>query len=482
MLFSKKKKPPRKCIDVYLFGLQWSRYKVYTIFQQFGDILSIEPVRGPAERYWKITYDSVKSVAKLLLKRKIVYENVNIYIRAPKKPYYEYRYTTAENMPGELSETPDEDSPKNMYNALNDDCLRVVFAKLHVLDLVSVADICVRFNEIAKEIFRLRYKRKVFDFHDLKRSKDDEFTLKHVAGCLRNFGPLIKSMSFSYLNHAFMHSKYIAGGPNVLLGIINKYCIELNDIDICADVEHVKTFSEIIPLFERLKKLRISFTIRAHNQSQSSAFFNFIRQHCPNVRELDFSTKVRAWLEPELACFSELVNLKKLRLRLSYHVSVSLLMHALCTKHVPIEELTLEWADIDDDTIDCITQMKQISHLELYADSLKDRHLTEITEKLPNLTNIGIYNGLAKGVTMHEIKNMLHRSSGLTTLKLQFGRITEADFIDIVRIVKNRTNNTKLNVVVYGWRGCSSVNQQNLAKHSNIKKHLFFYFFFFHLR
>lgn len=62
-----------------------------------------------------------------------------------------------------LLQAPDENSPKNILNILNDDCLRKIFKQLHFRDQCSVLSVCVRFNQISKEC--LAKKQKKIDFN-----------------------------------------------------------------------------------------------------------------------------------------------------------------------------------------------------------------------------------------------------------------------------------------------------------------------------
>lgn len=53
---------------------------------------------------------------------------------------------------------PEVEEPKNILNALNDHCLCEILLRLSSLDLLSVGKTCKRLNEIAKNIFKPKYK------------------------------------------------------------------------------------------------------------------------------------------------------------------------------------------------------------------------------------------------------------------------------------------------------------------------------------
>lgn len=76
--------------------------------------------------------------------------------------------------------TPENDSPSNILNILNDDCLMEVFARLSPEDLCAVADTCTRFRENAKKIFPNSVPKLEEEF--------DWLTFPLIESFLRNFG------------------------------------------------------------------------------------------------------------------------------------------------------------------------------------------------------------------------------------------------------------------------------------------------------
>lgn len=56
---------------------------------------------------------------------------------------------------------PDQDSDKHILNALNDDCMRVIFKHLNLIDSTTAADVCVQRtcqNRIQSKILRIANK------------------------------------------------------------------------------------------------------------------------------------------------------------------------------------------------------------------------------------------------------------------------------------------------------------------------------------
>lgn len=468
-------------MDFVLLQFQWSPYKFYTIFKQFGEIrsidngLSFKQIYG-YQNYWVVQFGSDHVAAELLSKGEIVIEDVRIDVEVQRRLYdsisinfIDYSTFKDNTVFDVLFESPDEESPKNITNALNDDCLREIFKTLHLLDLSSIADVCMRFNEIATEVFASKYRNKKFGFDDLKRFGNRQVlqpTLTQIDDFLRNFGPSITRISGRYS----VCSTY---GLNIILGMINKYCNQLSDIEIDGDSLKYETLIEIIPLLGRLQKLNMycHSNLEYDNGSfRSLKILCFIGQHCANIQELkcssisEFYDEEMFWTGKIENHLNQLKNMKKLHLLANFNESILSLMEELSSRNIPIEDLKLKYARIDDDTVKCITQMKTISNLELCSlDNLKDKHLIELAQNLPNLDQFGVSMYSLEGVTMIGIINMLKHANQLSTLNfIGMDRINEAEFTEIARIVRNRTNGNGLNIIV--WPDAVSVKKIHCFK------------------
>lgn len=289
-----------------------------------------------------------------------------------------------------LLQPPDEESPKNIHNALNDDCLREVFKKLHLLDLSSVADVCVRFNGIAKDIFHSKSKDEMFNLKNLNRHVDMRMrsvkpTLAQIDDFLRNFGSSITSI------------KEYSNDSDIVMPLINKYCVKLEEIKMYGYSKN-QTLVELFQLFARLKKLKVFCgSSKVGSIFRSTKIFRFISQYFSNIEELRFCTSEDFHFNPgdffgNIAHLSQLEKMKKLHLSFYHDVYVPVwpIMQALLTKNVPIEDLTLKNAWIDDLTVDCISQMKNIESLRLHSPHFKNEHLFELVRNLPNINRIQI--------------------------------------------------------------------------------------------
>lgn len=142
---------------------------------------------------------------------------------------------------------------------LNDDCLLEIFSvkSLDSMDLCSLAETCLRFQQICRRIFpkdlkiNIRGDRICVEFRNRVGNNEP---LRHIETILKNFGTVVQRISFSSLTAS------TEVRSNYLLNLIAKYCVgtlrslTLDDIKI-SDVLAFK----MQPIFKRLELLDIRF-------------------------------------------------------------------------------------------------------------------------------------------------------------------------------------------------------------------------------
>lgn len=101
------------------------------------------------------------------------------------------------------------ESPDNILSALNDDCLRKIFSQsvLDEQDFFEIAQTCQRFNWVAKDGFRSRYRRAVVRIYSYK------WSLRQCEVFFKQFGPYIRKLS-------------IYGSPiytDIVMGLVGSY-------------------------------------------------------------------------------------------------------------------------------------------------------------------------------------------------------------------------------------------------------------------
>lgn len=159
--------------------------------------------------------------------------------------------------PISLKQPPVHDSPQNILNALNDDCLLEIFKNLHYSTLLSVANVCNRFICLAKEAFSCKYKSKEINILELEWNREP--TLSKVEHFLRVFGSSISILSVVKKTSlvAKLQLKRKLKNTNIYLKLIEKYCKNINELEICFKLIDGSVFNDCLSLFKRLKKLKI---------------------------------------------------------------------------------------------------------------------------------------------------------------------------------------------------------------------------------
>lgn len=121
----------------------------------------------------------------------------------------------------------DDDSPQNIVNALNDDCLLQIFSELSLCDLCDVANVCTRFNDIAMRIFRSKFKNT--DDHIESLVREPRFLtplpLFRIELFFKTFGPEISTMKFVMTDESLP-------ATDILLGFCADFCTNIASLEI----------------------------------------------------------------------------------------------------------------------------------------------------------------------------------------------------------------------------------------------------------
>lgn len=169
---------------------------------------------------------------------------------------------------------PDPESPQNILNTLNDDCLYEIFAKLEWYDLYATVDVCHRFRDIARQVASTK--------RTIKITSENLEPMWRVERYLRMFGASIQRVNVDACQQDM-----------IVLFLISKFCANVDGLDI-SWIDKLVT-NELDPLLKRLRKLCIGNTCTVneilHSDSQlesleikSSAKLPII--HLPKLVEL----------------------------------------------------------------------------------------------------------------------------------------------------------------------------------------------------
>lgn len=201
------------------------------------------------------------------------------------------------------SPPPPRSSPKNIQNALNDDCLCAIFQNFNNLaDFASISNVCKRFNAIALQVFPSKIRTFLIDIDELVIDNGNQvnfITLAQLWRFLYDFGSSITSLKF--------HSLYLERTPNaanLAIKLIEKYCKNLRCLDIEINAEQDQIPEAVHSIFSKLSMLSIKFP-------QSMPSHDFISA-CRNLNDLSVYTRQAEHMMTATK-FPGLLNLKAYR-------------------------------------------------------------------------------------------------------------------------------------------------------------------------
>lgn len=463
-----------------LFKLQHAAEDVYVYFKQFGEIQSTLHVgRYGKENYVFVEFKCRETAAKIVMRQQFVINGQQFKVASiePTAPliydlYFEFN---------EMSRAPNVDSPENILNVLDDDCIKLIFDKIsNIRDFYSISNVCVRFKKIAGIVFSYIIKHKCVNFRDYLLNNED-LQMVQIENFFCEFGSFVESLEISEHYIEQMEDK-----SNTLLKIIHKYCKNLRKLDLQVHGVGNQTVAEIQPLLAKLEYLYLDFACGL----DFGAFYDFI-SNCsqlntliltgcqsselllsmPNVNfprliEFKITSKNIAIVE-----FLELnPQIEKLTLKHSHHMrsffnhdmpsiqKLSLLNEDECiTKEQSIHLKNLRALEMRleislDDSIVNIFRLKNVNTLTLHVNALfNENHLISLVENLSNLEQMSIYQNTTYQINFDKIKQMLRFASHLSDLCINWPKnviqpFDENDYNEILKYVKNRSMHRKLDV------------------------------------
>lgn len=406
---------------------------------------------------------------------------------------------------------PQQDSPRHILHALNDDCFRVIFKAFDVVDLSSAAEVCVRFREHAIIAFKSEYKQSLdADYGSEFMQHPDQFEV-----CLRNFGKEIHSLNINCdilriksinilkminnhmpaLKHLKLHNFYVSdkvqcvhplfaklqtlslndchfafGAEQLLVPCtqLKQLCIDGTDWDnncigrsfpqleefqlsACETIDG-KEFKTFIECNSALKKL----SVRDNDELESSSVVQWIAG-LKNLVELEIDVDVRKHLSKFVKCslhLSELQSLQKLTLNNNCH-NVTPLLTKLAEKAVPLTYFALKHGDIDSKGIQKMAELQKLNTIVLEdIDDLKDDHMVELAKGLPQLRAVHLLGSTAENITTNGLRTMLKNTNTLSHLILKeassIASIDNYDYRAMLKTVQDRPKQMKVSIELSG--------------------------------
>lgn len=466
----------------------------YDFFERFGGIESTNiRIRTAGDLHYVLVQFKDAKVADDLIKQgQIMMNNIEFEI----KPLYEIRKPndkssinnsiTEQMETSTLSEmnidslTLTQNSPNNIMNALFDDCLRLIFEKIyHPADFNSIANVCLRFKRIAKEIFPSKIRQRTISLDKLIFGH--EISLLQIETFLRDFGWSVSSV---YLSE--YHLKNISNESNTLLRMMAKYCKNLEHLDLHLTGVETQTLIDIHPLLSKLKYLRIYLS----HKLNFGPFTEFISA-CTQLETLkltgwnineytlpaitfqklinfemtvpDFSIDAFLKLNPQIEELDTTYSLNVCRLAANKMPNIRKFildnnnnnlfneLDSIHLRHIKHLEVHMS-AELSASITNIIFPMKNIKELRLSVNNniFDESLLIGLTRNLYNLKKLYIFlESTEQKITTNLFKKMLQNANQLSELQIywaneSFRHFDESDYYEILEIVKSRANHLKL--------------------------------------
>ncbi|XP_031638550.1 uncharacterized protein LOC116350768 [Contarinia nasturtii] len=418
-----------------------------------------------------------------------------------------------------LLQPPDQDSPKNILNALNDDCLREIMKKLHFTTLNSIVNVCLRFDRVGMEAFSNKYLHKKIDIFDLEYNRRP--TMAQIEHFLIKFGSRISSLSI--LNSPSIASHNEAERVS-LFEMFCRYCKNLNSLELSLLYISNETLYENRPIFEKLKNLRLYFapsaildiisvcskleTLEIHTFEEidyDDVFKMKLSVMPPKIglpklveariipyrsnnhsidaainRFIELNTKLKVLEIPgcfnlDINVLSELSELKELKINDSIQMQPTLL-RTLSSTNVQTEnlELDLTYENFTSESLNILANITNLTGLTIRL----HRRLTidsfiRLLQKLPKMKTL--YIKFEKGDYKYFIENktFLQHTKYLSKLTLEYNHvhrrsfqkfpIDEVHYNEFLELVKNRNNGIKLTMNFIFRDGFQAIHILNMA-------------------
>lgn len=486
-------------------------------FQRFGEVESICMPSTPQSSFCFIQYKSSDAAKKALSKSSHRIANCMLTVRPA---YVKHQPDYKQFKP------PAQDAPHHILNALNDDCLRVIFKKFNLVDLSAAADVCVRFQLHATEAFKSMYK------HTLKIDQNSTFK-RHpdtFEVCLRNFGQLIHSLT---IDHHILKTN-----PVGILETINKCAPALKDLELCH-FEVSCSVDDVHLLFVQLEKLSLlhcTFTNGAEKLLASCAelkrlhvlngdwdnscidrtfpqleevdliecstiddaeFKRFIsmnpalkklslRGNCEltansihpiseltslvelQIEDLDIGSSLK-FLKGTMN-LSQLHSLQKLTLN-NNGLTLTPLLAKLAENAVPLEHLSLKFGSINSNGIQKMSELMKLNAIEFEnIEHLTDNHIIELAKELPQLRAVHLTGWSARNITTGGVRTMLEHAGMLSHLVLKRAskiQIDQNDYRAMLQTIHNRREKIKLTIELTGSGDKVNVSDELMATNRN---------------
>lgn len=445
---------------------------LYTILRAYGTVVSVKNVGKRYRVYFKrsIYIDRLKKERKLRVKDNFTISIRWLFDNNSWTNYTRWHSLNRESTPASsLMLAPDADSPTNIINALNDDCIRLIFETCvnDSVGLTELATVCTRFQAIALQLFKTKYWKNLhfIRMHCTPYFSKDNCPLPLVEDFYRIFGESMIAIDFQ-----------LARSCDIVNGIVLKYCPKLEyfgcflfDQQSCEEdhirllahrVKHLSICSwhcpqgpinltNMLGLCTHLEKLtidgaesmpptrlpklidlrlqRVQFTDIDHikmffalntqlellqlDRTRSTIGVEHILRFLPNLRSLNIlHYPLSEFKCGDIDCFGRLRKLRALQIVADSRTTRNIL-DALNRHGIELDKLHIQHFDDDVDVVETVCQSKSLEYLVAFSKK-GEQDLRRYVQELPKLVEfkVKIFN------TATAVELLQHAQDGLAKI------------------------------------------------------------------
>lgn len=370
---------------------------------------------------------------------------------------------------------------------LNDNCIMEIFESLLPADLLSVAQVSIQFNRVARHVFRIKYSD--FRIHDHFRALDDT----KITQIFRNFGDLMKKLDLIPLFYPW-HSMRL---QKRTIELIQKYCMAENISELkLSDFSNIdKRLEMLFPMFERLeilelkrvtlslstlellrqlpnaKRVKLIFCLNLYDPNieniKTESFVNenlkelilihyeesyvvsvlsVINTAFPNLEFFTFRGLSRGYriFTRDVINIAFLPKLMKLDIDFSYNYVESLLCN-MSERNTTLNCLTLSEATISQTAIDALCKIKSISELFILDSfQISEQNILKIVSELSNLKTLSI---MTNEISIDTLYNIVAWAKKMTKGEFKISarmKLENRVYDKIHKLTNGRSQNLKL--------------------------------------
>lgn len=387
--------------------------------------------------------------------------------------------------PASMFPAPDEESPLNILNSLNDHCLQEIFKRISIVDLSSATEVCMRFKQNAEQVFSI-YHEKRFRFVSLTLVKSQVF---------QNFVHLIKSVylngsqasrCLNYFNGSSKMRSLHLRSADIHVGKLRPLLSKLTSLEITS-CQYIGKASDLLSFCRELQYLKV----------KHSKFGQFSPCKMPKLQKFEFedyayTQNLRSFIETNtqlssisvrtisklppndfvahLLKFRNLKQLNSLKLP-CFQLSATPLIASLRTDNIPMEQLELIDCRLDDESFPDICQMKSIAILSITGiETLSSEQFVGVAKELPELRVLRIETPYkhAPQITIDDIISFVQHSKNLSLLTIgviNHMTIDQASYKHLLDLIEKDQRKTLTITIVYENTVKILVPKQTLIMH-----------------